>query len=448
MQGYGVSGTEYGYHDISLFAQDDWQLTDRLTLKLGLRYQNQIWPSELSYQVAGYPGAYGFPSDGNNLAPRLAVAWDPTGNGRTSVHASYGIFYDNHITSMSGIALGINGDTTGVRTLVAGPPTSFGAWAQPSRTLPASAVPPFPSLEISIDPGLKTPWAHHTSIGINRELRGDIRLSADYVNLRGSNQVGTIDYNPVVPSLGAGRRPEDVNGVAGTSASILQYTSWGHTWYDGFTLALNKRFNGRHQFLASYTLSKAEDESTDFQSAFVPQNNGQGRNDADATGLPIGFSAGDERGLSLQDQRHRFVLSGLYVAPKDVRVSSIITVASGRPYNILAGTDLNGDGDGGAFPPDRARRDPTTQASSVERDAGTMPSGASVDVRVSREFPIGRVKIEGLFEVFNLFNRTNYTEINNIFGVGAYPGSPLPTYGQFTQAGPPRQVQLAFKLTF
>jgi hypothetical protein len=78
-----------------------------------------------------------------------------------------------------------------------------------------------------------------------------------------------------------------------------------------------------------------------------------------------------------------------------------------------------------------------------------MPHGASVDVRVSKEFPIGgRARLEGLFEVFNLFNRTNYTEINNIFGTGAYPGSPLPTYGQFTQAAPPRQVQLAFKVTF
>jgi hypothetical protein len=448
VQGYGPTGTEYGYSDLSLFAQDDWRLSDRITAKLGVRYQNQFWSDQLEYSVAGYPTPYGFPSDSNNLAPRLAIAWDPTGHGHTAVHGSYGIFYDNHITSMSGIALGINGDT-GVRTLVAGPPTSFVAWAQPGRQLPASAVPAgSPSLEISIDPGLKTPWAHHASVGVNRELRGGIRLSADYVHVRGYNQVGTIDYNPHVASLGAGRRPEDVNGVVNTSASILQYTSWGGTWYDGLTLSLHKRLSRRYQFLASYTLSKAEDESTDFQSAFVPQNNGEGRNDADAEGLPLGFAPEDERGPSLQDQRHRFVLSGVWIAPAAVQLSSIITIASGRPYNILAGTDLNGDGDGGAFPPDRARLDPATQASSVERNAGTMPYGASVDVRVSREFPVGPVRVEGLFEVFNLFNRTNYTEINNIFGTGAYPISPLPTYGQFTQAAPPRQVQLAFKVMF
>ena len=56
--------------------------------------------------------------------------------------------------------------------------------------------------------------------------------------------------------------------------------------------------------------------------------------------------------------------------------------------------------------------------------------------------------MDGLFEVFNLFDRTNYTEINNIFGTGAYPSAGLPTFGQFTQAGPPLQVQLAARVSF
>ncbi|PYS28285.1 MAG: hypothetical protein DMG11_13240 [Acidobacteria bacterium] len=68
---------------------------------------------------------------------------------------------------------------------------------------------------------------------------------------------------------------------------------------------------------------------------------------------------------------------------------------------------------------------------------------------MSRRFNLGeRAHIDGLFEVFNLFNRTNYTHINNIFGAGAYPGNPLPAFGQFTQADPPRQVQLALKIGF
>ena len=149
------------------------------------------------------------------------------------------------------------------------------------------------------------------------------------------------------------------------------------------TLSAAKRLGQRYQFLASYTLSKAEDTSTDFPSAFLPEDNGLGRNPSDPKGLPIGFDPGRERGPSLQDQRHNLVVSGIYAAPYDVNVSAIISVVSGRPYNVIAGTDLNGDGDGGTIPgADRARANPADPATSIERNSGTLPSQATVDVRV------------------------------------------------------------------
>lgn len=445
VQGYGDSLGPYVYKDISLFAQDDWRVRPNLTFKLGVRYQDQLWP-DIHYNVTGF-GPYTFPKDHDNVAPRLSVAWDPSSDQKTSVHASYGIFYDNHITSVVGITEGISGGSK-ARTFVAGLPTSVGAWNAPGHRLPEPST-PYPSLVISIDPGLQTPYAHHVSAGFDRELRNQVSLSASVVYARGFKQLGTIDYNPIVPSLGAGRRPEDVGGRAGTSASVLQYTSFGEAWYRGLTLSLTRRFTDRYQFLASYTLSKAEDNSTDFQSAFVPQRMGQGRDASDRTGLPIGFTPDDEKGPSLQDQRHRFVLSGLYIATGAVQMSSIITIASGRPYNILAGADLNGDGDGGTSSPDRARYNPASEASSIGRNTGVMPYQANVDVRVSRRFRLsGKVGVEGLFEVFNLFNRTNFVEINNIFGTGAYPANPLPTFGQFTQAAAPLQVQIAAKIHF
>ena len=78
-----------------------------------------------------------------------------------------------------------------------------------------------------------------------------------------------------------------------------------------------------------------------------------------------------------------------------------------------------------------------------------MPYQANVDIRVSRRFRLsGKTGVEGLFEVFNLFNRTNFVEVNNIFGTGAYPANPLPTFGQFTQAAAPLQVQIAAKIYF
>ena len=72
----------------------------------------------------------------------------------------------------------------------------------------------------------------------------------------------------------------------------------------------------------------------------------------------------------------------------------------------------------------------------------------TVDLRIARRFVFGRTNVEGIFEIFNLFNRTNYTAINNVWGIVAYPSAPLPTYGKFTQAGAPRQMQFAVKVAF
>jgi hypothetical protein len=193
-------------------------------------------------------------------------------------------------------------------------------------------------------------------------------------------------------------------------------------------------------------VSKAEDNGTDFQSEFIAQDSGRGRNPDDLNGLPLGFDPDSEKGPSVQDQRHRFVASGIYILPRAVELSSIVTIGSGRPYNILAGVDLNGDGDGGAT--DRARTNISDISTSVRRNAAVLPMQATVDLRLARRFPVRGVTFDGIFEVFNLFNRSNYVAVNNVFGTGSYPSSPLPAFGQFTQAAPPRQIQLAMKIGF
>ncbi|PWT80391.1 MAG: hypothetical protein C5B57_12340 [Blastocatellia bacterium] len=449
IQGYGTASKPYGYSDLSVFTQDDWRLSENLSARLGIRYQKQFWP-DAPYTTPGVPFGYSFPTDNNNVAPRLGISWNPRGDARTSVHAAYGMYYDNLITAAAGVAYIVNGAADGVQTLVARFPATISAWNAPGHKLPVAAAGAFPSLVIAIDPGLETPYAHHVSAGVDRELAGALRLAVNYVHVRGFHQLGTIDYNPVLPALGAGRRPLDVDGRAGTSASVLQYTSFGDTWYDGLVVSAAQRYANRYQYQVSYTLSKAEDNSTDFQTAFLPENNGRGRNPADVRGLPIGFDAASERGASLQDQRHRLVLSGLYEAPHAISFSTILTVASGRPYNILAGADLNGDGDGGTIPgPDRARAVLSDPSTSIPRDSGRLPAQASLDLRVTKQLGLGgRRTIDAIFEVFNVFNKANMTDINNIFGVGAYPTNPLPTFGQFQQAAPPRQVQLAVKMNF
>jgi hypothetical protein len=446
VQGYGQSSISFGYRDLSLFAQDNWRLAETLTMKLGVRYQTQFWEDD-EYVVPGYPGSYHFPQDRNNIAPRLALSWRPD-DGGTSLHAAYGMFFDNTIAALRTVPSVIDG-SNGVRTLALRFPRSVEAWNAPNRQLPESAVSPFPSVVITVDPSLATPYAHHLTGGVTRELRDGLSASVNALFVRGFNLLGTIDYNPVIPSLGAGRRPLDAGGVAGTSAPVLQYSSFGETWYKALSVVVDKRSNGRYQVQAAYTLSKAEDTATDFQTAFIVQDSGLGRNGQDPDGLPIGFDRYADLGPANHDQRHRLVVNGAYRLPGAFQASAILAIGSGRPYNILAGADLNGDGDGGAFPSDRARRDPADGSTSVPRNSGTMPMQATLDARVGRTFPVGGSRAIDLFvEAFNLLNRVNFTEANNIFGRGAYPTAPVTTFGRFEQAGAPRQVQLAARIRF
>ena len=473
VQGYGNSAAGLLTHDVSIFAQDEWK-AGRFVLKPGVRYQRQMW-GDFTYQVSDVRGStysYPLPSDNNNIAPRVAAAYDLTGDGLTSLHGSYGMFYENTYSTVAAVTQIVTGGANGVRTVVLPAPRASVAWNAPGRTLTEDQAKAllggsFASSVISLDPNLKTGFTHQTSIGFDRSLGANMSLSVNGVFVRGLNQPGTIDYNPVLPAtLGPSRRPNDLpcsaspaatcvnGGIPGTSASVLQYTSFARTWYKGMTVALAKRPTDRYQFLVSYTLSNAEDTSTDYQSNFIVQNNGLGRNPADRSGLPLGFDPNSERGPATQNQRHRFVLSAVYLLPYQIGVSGIVTAASGRPYTPLAGADFNGDGNGGAFPSDRARTNPADEATSVGRNSQTAAGQSNVDLRVSRKFKLGtRTSFEAILDVFNLFNRVNFFEDSNqssftIFGTGAYPSNPLPTYGKYALTLPPRQVQLAGKITF
>ena len=446
VQGYGTSNAEFRTSDFSLFLQDDWRIRPNLTISAGLRYQRQFWPG-FALSAPGL-GQYHYPSDSNDFAPRVSFVWDVKGDGRTAVRGAFGLFYDNQIVGPIGIAKVIDGTATGLRTLVARFPNSLVAWGAPGRVIPEPAG-GYTSLVTAVDPAAKTPFARHASAGVSRQVGTAMRLSVTALWARGFNQFGGLDYNPLVASLGAGRRPLDVNGVPGTSASVLQYTSFGETWYRAIVFEAERRLTDGFQFLVSYTLSKAEDNSTDFITVFLPQNLGAGRDPNDPGGLPIGFDPGSERGPALHDQRHRFVASGTYVAPADIQISGIINVASGAPFNILAGVDLNADGDGGNFPSDRARRTLSDPSSSVGRNAGRLDVDATVDLRVSRRFALSsRVYADVIGEVFNLFNRSNIIEVNNVFGTGSYPTAPSPVYGQPTVVGPPRQMQIGVRIGF
>jgi hypothetical protein len=446
-QGYGQPAISYTYSELSAFLQDEWRASSKVTLRGGVRYQRQYW-ADREYRIPDLNGgtlAYGTPRDTNDFAPRFGLSFDPRGDGRTSLHLGYGIFYADQVGAAGGVADIVDG-AEHVRVYTRALPASLPAWRSPGHQ-PAEPT-AVPSV-VALDPGLKTAWAHQASAGFDHAIGDDVALSVNGLYVRGYNQLGTVDYNPILPDLGPGRRPNDVNGRAGTSASLLQYTSWGETWYRGLTLALSKRFSHGYEFLLSYTLSKAEDTVSDFFS--TPERSGRGRNPDDPTGLPLGFDAARERGPSANDQRHRVVLSGVLQMPWSLQLSTVVSAGSGRPFTARVGDDINGDG----VISDRARGNPADPDSSVGRNTELTEAQFNADVRLTRKFGLGgQRRLEALVEVFNVFNTVNFTQPITVFGRGAFPDQPLldasgrSTYGLYEKALAPRQVQLALKVGF
>jgi len=217
--------------------------------------------------------------------------------------------------------------------------------------------------------------------------------------------------------------------------------------YEGAILEVKKRFSSHFSVLANYTLSKAFDTTTDYNSDFGPNDN---------------TNLGAERALSNFDQRHKVVVasvvdtgnfggrvfSGFQIAP-------IIRYNSGHPFNLLAGADVNGD-----------RHSTNDRPVGASRNTGQGPDFTSFDMRITRRFKMGeRANLQFLVEGFNLLNRTNYASVNNIVGprFDLTPGfanfnvqgravdaatTSLATPLVFTSAFPMRQLQFGVRIGF
>jgi hypothetical protein len=152
-------------------------------------------------------------------------------------------------------------------------------------------------------------------------------------------------------------------------------------------------------------------------------------------------------------------MSGVYDTGKthnaffrDTLISTIINLNSGRPYNLLAGVDLNHNGDNP--PGDR----PLIGNTSIGRNAGITPGFASVDMRLSRSLSIQeRYKVQGFVELFNLFNRVNISDFDRTYPPDAQGNFLLPSKDggrfivpkdRYRNAFSPRQIQFGFRLSF
>jgi hypothetical protein len=225
----------------------------------------------------------------------------------------------------------------------------------------------------------------------------------------------------------------------------------GRSAYHGFTSTVRKRFGQNYSMNVAYTLGKAIDDTTDFITQLQPNNQRDLR---------------DERSLSSFDQRNRLAVSGVYQSPltlstadsfggkllADWTVSPIVTFASGRPFNLLLGFDLNNDTH------EETDRPVLTGGEIAGRNTGTGPAFADVGLRMARKFNLPREQtyFEFVFDAFNLFNHVNYSGVNNVVGnslienahVSGRKGIPSNQPLGFTSAFDPRQIQFGFRFTF
>jgi hypothetical protein len=278
-----------------------------------------------------------------------------------------------------------------------------------------------------IDPNIENSSSEQANLQIERELPGDSSVSVGYIHLRGMHIILSRNVNVprCVASVNSNLCRPDPN-----LGNVSRYEGSGDSNYDGMVVSFNKRQGRWATARVSYTLSKAIDDAGNFFFS-TPQDNANLRGD---------------KGLSDNDQRHRLTFSGTFNTPADMenkfarealggfQLSYIFTYASRLPFNVLAGSDLNGDSTN------------NDRALGLGRNTGRGFDFASFDLRLSRRFAVTeRLNLELLAEGFNLFNRANFSVPNNNFGTGVTPPS---TFGQPTAAFDPRQIQVGFRLNF
>ena len=385
--GSGVYDRAFRVNDLSGFVQDDWKISNRLTLNLGLRYDFYGLPTEKYGRLVNFiPEQFrsgtlaspatspnGFvqagnaknplpgvplvsdslvPNDKNNFAPRVGFAYRLNDSGTLAVRGGYGVYYDRVSTRFANtqlfnfpyLALGV-----GVFRPLA---TPFAAVPQPG-TFPTAATVPGPLAPLGIlisgvyvDPNLRTPYVQQYNANVQWEFAHDYLLEAGYVGSKGTKllQLLTINqpiYNPTTNTFATPFGPF-VSAQKNATGGLQQVQTSSNSHYDSLQVSVTKRFSRGLQFLSAYTFGK----SIDYYSG--------------GTINELVSTPGDQRdwktnrGRSDFDRTHRFITSFVYDLPalvsnssasrwilNDWGINGIATFQTGLPYSVVQAPDNN-----------------------------------------------------------------------------------------------------------
>ena len=458
-QGFGDPNWLGWFRRYNFYVEDVVRPHSDLQLSFGLRYE--------------FEGKNeGFPSDDNNFAPRFGFAWNPGGGNRTVIRGGYGIFFARIDAQIVGVAevlgqekivqtfLPLTGLPGLVNPATGGPLTSADVYQgllaqgvlgtrpiQPEDLEPFGLVPrpgaPFRALTQAAD-DFTNAYGQQASFEIERAV-GEFAVSAAYNFNRGLHLVRPRDRNVIQ----TGVTEEGIPTFGFIDPALLQnnfYESAANSFYHALVLKVSRRFARGYTLGAHYTWSKAIDEATDFNTDFGPHNQTDARAD---------------RGLSHFHRGGRFVAHAVAKSPYtagrgrgfkekllgDFVVSTILVARSFAPFNVSAGFDSLGD-----------RHTTTHRPHRAGRNIGKGPNFFAWDFRIARKFPFGEGKsVEAIAEAFNLLNRTNFKNVNNVVGDLSLEELPHPIVARagtpsdplsFTSAFDPRQFQFGLRVNF
>jgi Carboxypeptidase regulatory-like domain/TonB dependent receptor len=488
-QGFGTPGFSFSTNDLAFFVQDDWRITPRLTLTLGLRNETEIMPSPQIPNPA-LPTTTSFPSDRTDYGPRVGAAYDLFGNGKTIVRGGYGIYYGRIINSTIFNAIANTAMPAGQST-VSLTPTSATAPLYPNVILQGGGTVPFGATAVGFAPYTKLPLIHEFDAEVERQIANNTVVSVSYMGSLGRrlprfvdtnllNSTLTTNYTVVGPPPGTAiispfagsdfigqsfvepyfgvpttltgtRRPNPAYGAITNISYSVDST------YNALVVGFNRRFYNGLQIQASYTYSHSNDYGQSSQT-FTASNN-----------VLNPFDLGAELGRSNFDIRQKFN-AGIVWTPNFYKgestllkilvngytISPQISAASGAPFTPT----ITGNA------PNQAGFTSFTGGTGILADGGTnrvpwlapnsfqLPRTADVDLRLQKEFVLHeswKLLLSG--DAFNLFNHNNVTAVDTqmytIAGTNLTfnPHFGVPTASSNTLIAQ-RQIQVGIRLNF
>ena len=399
----GVPAGELGVqafqtHELGAFLQDTWHPHDRVTLDLGLRWEG-TWHPEVFVAPEGtffapYLDDPGFPSDGripddlDNFQPRVGLAWDVAGDGRTVVRANGGSYVARIPMLVFAQHRSTNGAFQQVLFRSSAAAAALGPVPAIDELIDASIAPPFlPDIQVA-DRNLELPRTWSFSTGLDRDLGGGVAASATFVHARTDNLFRFVNRNdPVLGApFGIGTHPS-----GGGINSLTVTESSARSRYHALILGLRGRGAVRNRpmtFEAHYTLARDRSDDDNERDPFTLRY-------ADAGNLA------PEYGWSDRDRRHQVSGYLLVDLPGGVHLNNVVRYLSASPVSEQCADR----GQRAAQPADRLCADGTVLTrNTLRRDNAFF----TWDIRLSRRFTLrsGTV-IEPILEVFNLTSADN-----------------------------------------